>query len=383
MYYPSVMKLYQPFLFVVLFFPFTLLAGDPPVDISKADADGPHIFYRGEGIVVKQVERLDTSVVVRTQSYSDRSIIRVQCRIPERGYAFSFSLQKNLTVAADNFPLPARMLVLSDIEGNFDALYTMLIGAKVIDPSFNWTFGDGHLVLLGDFFDRGLNVTECLWLIYKLETEALEAGGRVHFVLGNHEVLNLEGRFDYVRNKYIENAALIGIDYKYWYDNNSELGRWLRTKHSVLKIGDYVFCHGGISPELVASGVPFFEINRIGRQYLGKKLESIPTASGKTLFSNQTGIYWSRAAARQKLDEKAVEDILRYAGAKRMVIGHTLMADVTSLYGGKVICTDLFHEDNLRMGFMKTLWIEDGIPYGLDSRGEKNSLGVLQQIGRK
>jgi hypothetical protein len=68
---------------------------------------------------------------------------------------------------------------------------------------------DGSLILTGDFFDRGLRVTECLWLMYKLEGEALAAGGRVHFLLGNHEVMNLSGDHTYVRSKYVEGARLM------------------------------------------------------------------------------------------------------------------------------------------------------------------------------
>lgn len=85
-------------------------------------------------------------------------------------------------------------------------------------------------MLVGDFFDRGLNITECLWLIYKLEKEAEKQGGKVHFILGNHEMMNLKSELRYVRDKYHENADTLKLDYKKWYANNTELGRWLRTK---------------------------------------------------------------------------------------------------------------------------------------------------------
>lgn len=98
---------------------------------------------------------------------------------------------------------------LSDIEGNFGAFKALLCAGGVIDKQFNWTYGDGHLVLTGDFFDRGLNVTECLWLVYKLEREAETFGGKVHFILGDHEVMNMNGDHRYVRNKYFEIPKLL------------------------------------------------------------------------------------------------------------------------------------------------------------------------------
>jgi hypothetical protein len=84
-----------------------------------------------------------------------------------------------------------KLIAISDIEGNFMAFTETAAANGVIDTNFNWTFGEGHLVLTGDFFDRGTQVTEVLWLIYSLEEKAKDAGGYVHYILGNHEIMNL------------------------------------------------------------------------------------------------------------------------------------------------------------------------------------------------
>ena len=353
---------------------FQLRAGDPPPDNSRADTDGPHVLYRGEKILVKYVVRRDTTATATTQTFSDRGAAILTCQVPETDDVFQFGLKDTLRVEPDEYEMPARMLVLSDIEGNFEGFKMMLLGAKVIDNRFNWTFGKGHLVLLGDYFDRGLNVTECLWLAYKLEKEAAEAGGKVHFILGNHELLNLQGNTQYVRKKYMANAELLGEPYARLFDNNAELGRWLRTKNSVEKIGDYIFCHGGISPELAAKGLSLQHINQLGRQYLSKPFDDLNDLNAKAVFDQKSGIYWYRKAAKNQLDPGEIASIMAYAKAKRMVVGHTLQTDISALYKGQVICIDVYHEENLRQGFMKTLWIEDGMCYGLDSRGQKNSL---------
>lgn len=347
--------------------------GEPYDDRSKADVDGPHVFYRGQNVIVKSVERYDSSTVARTKVYANRNIVVLTCRVPETGDEFSFKLQDSLIVEPDNYAMPERLLALSDIEGNFKAFKLMLLGAKVMDEKFNWTFGKGHLVLLGDYFDRGLNVTECLWLAYKLESEARAAGGRVHFVLGNHETLNLEGNYQYVRKKYLENAMLINEEYKRWYDNNSELGRWLRTKNAIVKIGDYVFCHGGISPELARTGMSLSEINDLTRKNLGRSLESM-SLKAQAVFDYKTGIFWYRGIAKSLVTPQEVADVLRFAGATKMIVAHTLHADVTALYNGMVICIDLYHEENIRQGFVKTLWMEEGACYALDNRGTKSTL---------
>lgn len=345
-----------------------------PLDNSTAGTDGPHVFYRGDKVVVKYVVMRDTGATAITRKFPNKQAAELTCMIPESGDKFSFLLRDKLNESPATYPAAKRLLALSDIEGNFQALKMMLLGAGVMDEQFNWTFGDGDLVLLGDFFDRGLNVTECLWLLYKLDGEAEAAGGKLHFILGNHEIINLQGNTQYVRRKYLENVRLMQEEYKYWFDHNSELGRWLRTKNAVEKIGDYVFCHGGFSPDLMRTRLSLADINRIARQNLGKADYDITNADAKIIFDTKLGIFWYRAMAKNLAPQEDVNNVLAYLDAKRMVVGHTLQAELTAHYGGKVICIDLYHEENLRQGFIKTLWIEDGYCYALDSRGDKSTV---------
>ncbi|MBL7829208.1 MAG: metallophosphoesterase [Saprospiraceae bacterium] len=346
-----------------------------PADNSRAGADGPHVFYRGSKIMVKYVVMRDTGAKVITQYFDAKNEISLTCTVPETGDKFTFPLKELETESPAIYAeTPQKMLALSDIEGNFKAFKTMLTGAGVIDAQFNWIYKKGHLVLVGDFFDRGLNVTECLWLIYKLEAEAAASGGAVHFILGNHEVMNLQGNTTYVRRKYLENAKRMNEEYKFWYDNNSELGRWLRTKNAVEKIGDYIFCHGGFSPDLSLYKLSLQDINRLARQNLGKQDYAIQSAEARAIFDTKTGIFWYRGLAKNLVSPEEFKRILQQTGGKRIVIGHTIQSDLTANYGGKVICIDLYHEENLRQGFMKTLYIEDGFCYALDSKGFRSSV---------
>lgn len=352
-------------------------------DASGVGPDGPHIFYRGHKIVMKSVSLDDSLAVVHKQVARFKWELKPTCIVAETRDTFSFALRDSLEVPPSEYPVtPERVLVLSDIEGDFKAFKTMLLGAGVIDQKFNWTFGQGHLVLLGDYFDRGLNVTECLWLCYKLEAEAAAAGGRVHFILGNHEVMNLSGDQRYVRNKYFENAELIGEPYQTWYAADTELGRWLRSKNAFERIGDYGFCHAGLSSALAATRMEISDINRIARRYYGQPENRINNPDGVAIFSSVTGLFWYREMAKNKLSSSEVNTTLNRYGLKRLVVGHTLQPDVNALYHGKVICVDLYHEENIRQGFMKTLLIEQGIPYSLDSRGEQMSVIVVPTLAK-
>ncbi len=56
------------------------------------------------------------------------------------------------------FTTNEKLLVLSDIEGEFDGFRKLMLQRGVMDSMFNWTFGKNHLVLVGDHFDRGNDV---------------------------------------------------------------------------------------------------------------------------------------------------------------------------------------------------------------------------------
>jgi len=74
-----------------------------------------------------------------------------------------------------------KIAVISDVHGQYDLAIELLKNNRIIDENLDWNFDQGHLVLLGDVFDRGDKVNELLWLIYKLEQQARKVGGRVHY----------------------------------------------------------------------------------------------------------------------------------------------------------------------------------------------------------
>ena len=335
-------------------------------DSSSFGSDGPIIIHEENGMMCYSIVPEDNGfTTVRKPVTKDETFT---CNIGASGRTFSFKLKKSIVNEPDYYPLPPKMLVISDIEGNFEGFESILTGAGVVDSQLNWSFGSGHLVLPGDFFDRGLNVTECLWLIYKLETEAEQAGGKVHFILGNHEVMNMRGDFRYVRKKYLANADSLGLDYKNLYSSESELGRWLRSKNCIERIGHYIFLHGGISPQLQASNLNAGEINSHLRLIMDKPFDSTSTYAD-SLILRKNGPLWYRGMAMNELTSDSLKVILQHFDAEKVVIGHTVFDEITNLYDGSVIAIDLDHAENHRKGFMKALWID------------KSGFSVINNIG--
>ncbi|MEO0474248.1 MAG: metallophosphoesterase, partial [Bacteroidota bacterium] len=225
--------------------------------------DGPYIFGR-------QLIRVDNEGQVRIDSLRPDSIdIFVDNEDQDH---FKVKLMPNSSTPPDQYSFPKRLLALSDIEGNFNAFSSLLIQHEVMSPDYRWTFGSGGLVLLGDCMDRGKHVLPVLWLIYHLEQQAIAAGGQVHFIIGNHEVMNFQGHFRNAQDKYKALALAIGMhnnrqdNYRRLYSPDSFLGQWMRRKNVIERIGPYLFVHAGLNPDLLDHQLSINDINRLVRQ---------------------------------------------------------------------------------------------------------------------
>jgi hypothetical protein len=295
------------------------------------------------------------------------------------GSSFEVTLVKDHKIGSWDHVSSDSIVVISDIDGNFDAFVSFLQGNHVIDKNFNWTFGDNRLVLLGDFFDRGREVFECLWLIYKLEQEAIKKGGYVHFILGNHEMMNLRGSLDkkslkYVDKKYFNNAEFIDIPYPAWVNSHSEIGRWLRTKNCIEKIGSVLFTHGGISIPLYESGLSLEEINTFNRELLD--LHVLKFNEQHRLISYKDGPMWYRGMAQEELTDQQVDLILENYHVDRIVIGHTIMRkdNISTFYNKKVIAVDLNHRASFKKGVVRGLLITNGELFEIDNHNNRENI---------
>ena len=336
--------------------------------------DGPYVLYSTEKVFVKYIAEADGSKKVKQDSMSlaerKKILLNVNTDIP--GKTFQVVLKEKLVNEKSEYKKVSRQLVISDIEGNFDKFRKLLLAGKVIDENFEWTYGDGHLVLAGDFFDRGIQVTEVLWLIYSLEEKAKKAGGYVHFVLGNHEIMNMSADLRYLHPKYVENAGLLNENYINLYGVNSELGRWLRTKNVIEKIGGILFLHGGISRKVNNIELPIQELNTLARPFYADTTFSYPNLETDILYSD-SGPFWYRGYYMgDKTDiPQILDSTLKKFRIDLVVTGHTPVSDTISVwYKGKLINTDTPHAK----GKSEALLIEGNKFYRIDAAGNKVEL---------
>ncbi|MBL8266163.1 metallophosphoesterase [Steroidobacter sp.] len=326
------------------------------MSLSRAESlqDGPYVIRAADGgWTSRWVEGEGESARVRDKAVKVGEAVTVSNvgAFP----SFDVKLRGPAKPATDeiNVGPRARLFVMADTHGEFEIAAQLLQRQGVIDERLRWAFGKGHLAVLGDVFDRGPNHTELLWLLYKLEAEAARAGGGVHLALGNHETMVLNGDLRYLNPKYPRVAELLGVErYPSLWNEQTLLGQWLRTKAAVFRLGDYLCLHGGVSRELVDRGLPLSEINQRVRAALTEQATA-PVEPTQFLMGPY-GPLWYRGyfetAARQAGMQAAapadIELIRQRFGVQTILVGHTSVPAITSLYEGRVIAVQVYpHRD--------------------------------------
>lgn len=315
--------------------------------------DGPYVTRSDSGEwIARWVEGTTDAPLVRDQSVK----IGESVTVPAVGNlpAFDVKLRGEPSTAPDEIDVSARipLFVMADTHGEFAIAVQLLQRQRVIDEQLRWSFGKGRLAILGDVFDRGPNHTELLWLIYKLEAEAAKAGGGVHMALGNHEAMVLTGDERYLNPKYRQAAsALRTSTYSRLWDEQSLLGRWLRAKAAVFRLGPYLCLHGGISRQLVDQRLTLAEINKVVRESLRE--QHAPNALTE-LVMGPAGPLWyrgyfereARAGSFTLAESGDIDLILDTFKVRAVLVGHTTVPSVTSLYQGRVIAVQVYpHRD--------------------------------------
>ncbi|WP_370089732.1 metallophosphoesterase [Ekhidna sp.] len=286
---------------------------------QEAISDGPYVF-------IEEQRMLEKSVV-------DGTVVSVEL-------AFS-SLDTSYTIQPSNFNNVEKIAALSDIHGQYDLAIEILQNNQIIDEELNWNFEDGHLVIVGDIFDRGPKVTETLWFIYNLEKQAQKAGGRLHFLLGNHEYMVLHKDLRYLHEKYPKVSKLLNLSYDDLYGKNTVLGRWLRSKHTIIKINEHLFVHGGISQHFInAAGVDIEAINETMRKSIDRSKEEMKATEFYSTYYGSAGPIWYRGYFYDPIPEQSIDSILTQVKSKHIVVGHCSNDEVVSRYNNKVFGVD-------------------------------------------
>ncbi|MBN1968131.1 MAG: metallophosphoesterase [Candidatus Delongbacteria bacterium] len=303
--------------------------------------DGPYLFYEND--TIKKIT-VNSENQINSELFDSEYI---EIKRPDCDKFFKVNIQNKILIPETEYENIPRFIATSDIEGNFDAFTRILISSGVTDEDLNWIYGDGHFVFIGDMVDRGEYVTECLWLLYKLDYEARSAGGQVHYIIGNHELLNIEDDNRYVVDKYIALAEQLKITNSYLFSENTVIGRWIRSKNIVEKINDTILVHAGLSNEIKLLDLSMLKLNNLFRDYLsGKKSEITEQIVGSFGPLWYRGLVYDQSKY-QKIDDTKLSEVLSYFNANYIMIGHTVVEKISTDFNNKVIRIDLHHPETV------------------------------------
>jgi hypothetical protein len=283
-----------------------------------------------------------------------------------------------IPAAARPEPAPQRIVAIGDLHGDHDAWRAIARAAGLMDAKGKWSGGNATLVQMGDIVDRGPDSLKIIRDLMNLPREASKRGGKVIVLLGNHEAMMMTSDLRYVHPG--EYAAFVGrdskarrervyeankatiqaayrsripemtpeaikgewfktmplgkIEYQLAWRPDGELGKWAVANPAVVRLGDTLFVHGGISAAF--AHLPLDEINRQAAAAL-KAQDATPAA----IINHPQGPLWYRgliirndgddatvapvppgAAAPLPIDQE-IDLALSGFGVKRIVVAHT------------------------------------------------------------
>jgi len=330
-----------------------------------------------------------------------------------------------------------KIVAVGDLHGDYESFRLILgpKGTKLIDENDHWVGGKTHLVQTGDVMDRGDDAKEIFDLIRRLEKESVAAGGMVHFLIGNHEEMNIlkqSFRYNYVtlkqfrdflpqdyidskEAKFRQKAGNGGETSKMWEELlnngdaqlyytrtfNKDYGKWIAEHNAIIKINDTVFLHAGLSEAF--SNWKLETINSVLTKELKACIDDIAyrgepvSAPNSRIVYKGSGPLWYRDLVSS--DEALMQDefnrILANVGAKFMVVAHTPVQSAIALeymkrFEGRLfmIDTSISSPSSLSESRLSALIIKNGQfdkwpPDGRAPRSERTANGISPSAGRK
>ena len=317
--------------------------------------------------------------------------------VASKGGAMKLSKKKNKMSVMNNknvnmnkkqvfFPPVSKLIAIGDLHGDLVATILSLKKANVISMNvslnekdikqIHWTGGKTHIVQLGDQIDRVRpselhddlcspydpeliddegNDLKIMCLFDFLDNEAKKVGGRCISILGNHELMNVDGDFRYVSpnefrefgNYFNARRSLKNESFPYGFHERknafspggSMAYRMSQTRYSIVQVGSWCFVHGAIHPT-IAKEYSFNDINECISKWLKGDNSKHNNRNLDILYHNEDDSmspFWSRIYSdldtfdsnKKTMFEETIRNINiknkhnQIIPAKGMIMGHS------------------------------------------------------------
>lgn len=235
------------------------------------------------------------------------------------------------------FPSVRRVLAIGDIHGDFKSLIMLLKKANIIDNYNKWIAGKTYVVQIGDILDararvgtwKGGEEENVIKFLINLNNQAKKFQGRVIFLIGNHEFMNILGDFSYASPMDIRKMGGIKERRKYFKIDGKFIKSYASKAYISVKIGDWIFCHGGINQK-VSSIYDIEKLNKIYKKFINNNYNENQKIKIINLFLGNNGILTYRGFGNSKPNCNNLYTTLGNLNGYHMVIGHTIQDKINS-----------------------------------------------------
>ena len=237
------------------------------------------------------------------------------------------------------YPSKKRIIVIGDLHGDYKLTILCLSRMKLVNKKTNWCGGDTWVVQMGDQVDRGgrgnfvndeNSDIRILNLFQKLHNQAKKKGGAVISLIGNHELMNVLGNYDYVSPLGLTEFG--GKQKRYnLFKPGGPVSILLNKRPVIIKIGSWVFVHAGIDPRLVKK-YNFDDINNLMKRFLSGDEYLVNNYRFIELFLSPTSLLWNRNLCSSSFSKTQCNNLLKIMNCKYIAIGHTPQNKINSQF---------------------------------------------------
>merc|ERR1719217_1030183 len=229
---------------------------------------------------------------------------------------------------ASQTPMQQKVFSVGDLHGDYDRFKMILEGLNLATFEGavpHWTGGNSVLVSTGDTVDRGEHSRPIYLAFQELARQAPLFGGEVVNILGNHELMNLQGDLRYVHPNEFRRSGDYGGKRGRIQDWSPTgiIGKDLRKRYVAAAVRKgTLFLHAGLHAAWLntSSSNPLESLNSKIQQLL-----SADVIEEHELLNDHRSPFWDRFFATGNEEDvcREVQKTLTVLGAKRMVLGHT------------------------------------------------------------
>lgn len=220
-----------------------------------------------------------------------------------------------------------RVCAVGDIHGSFDQMADTFKALGVAERTapdaftYEWIGKDTVLVLVGDYTDRGLYSKQVYDAIHDLQKKAAKAGGQVIALMGNHEIMMINGQVkewaqtlkSHKKQHYqntIDSFTRDGVNYDEAISERGFYGQMIRNMPLFAVVNGYFFVHGGINNRPITKSTLAADF-----------MDDIERGNFKKgIFMNHDMVLWNRDWWD---DQNLLERNLKLLGVSGIVFGHT------------------------------------------------------------